>query len=344
MTEEQQSKTQTEPRQPLGILTCLAAGFEITARHLETLIIPLLLDVFLWLGPRLSLAPLFLGLERWFRQIFTAVTASGTPEAQQMLALLSQSLNELALRYNLFATLSPAPLLGVPALMASRMTLERPFGLRPEMTIASALVALLVEIGLFVVGIGLGALYLRGLGRRVLEETEAPLGGPQTFPRLWGQLLLLTLVILSVGGTLGMAGLAFATLVGVLSVGLALLVLMMSFSLITFTVFHLIFAIPGMTQARRSVFHAIRESILLTRGDFVNATFLILLILVIAQGFNVVWTLPKPATWANLVGIAGHAFISTALTATLFVFYQDRLNFLTTAQQAQAIKEAPAIH
>jgi len=343
VTEEQQSKTQTEPRQPLSILACIAAGFEITARHLETLTIPLLLDAFLWLGPRLSLAPIFQALERLSRQVFATIVASGSPETQQALALFGQMLNELAMRYNLFAMLSPAPLLGVPTLMASRMTLDRPSGTRPEMVIASALMALLAGVVLPVIGMGLNTLYLRSLGRRVLDETEIPLPGPQPFPVLWRQLLLLTLIVLAIVGVLGMIGFSLATLVGLLSTGLALLVLMMSLSLMMFIVFHLIFAIPGMTQVRRSTLQAIQESIILTRGDFVNVTFLVLLILIISRGFNVVWTLPKPATWANLVGIAGHAFISTALTATLFVFYQDRLNFLPTAQQPQAIKEAPAI-
>ena len=109
-----------------------------------------------------------------------------------------------------------------------------------------------------------------------------------------------------------------------------------------FVAFHLIFAIPGMVQLRRSPLHAIQESILLTRVDFVSISMLVLLILVISKGFNVVWTLPDPATWSNLIGIAGHAFVSTALTATLFVFYQDRLNFLPKMEKAVVPQEIPA--
>ncbi len=339
MTEER--KTKEEPRQPLGILACLAAGFEITARHPMTLTVPLLLDVFLWLGPRLSLSPLFLATERFFRQMFWTEGMAGLPEVQQTSLLLTQMFNDLAARFNLFSALIPAPLLGVPTLMASRMTLDRPLGPRAEMVVASVLIAMFLGIVLPLLGMGLSALYLRSVGRRVMDEMETPLSGPQTFLVLWGQFILLALIALAIVATMSMVGLSFAALIYLLSAGLAFFVVTLLFSLIMFAVFHLVFAIPGMVQLKHSPFPAIRESILLIRGDFANVTFLVLLILIISRGFNVVWALPDPATWANLIGIAGHAFVSTALTATLFVFYQDRLNFLPAPQPTPVVKEVP---
>ncbi len=340
MTEER--KTKEEPRQPLGILACLATGFEIVARHPLTLSAPLLLDLFLWLGPRLSLTPLFRAVERFFRGALWTESVAASPDAQQATLLLTQAFNTLTMRFNLFSALTPAPLLGVPSLMASRLTVERPMGARPEMAVGSVLVAMFLGVVLPVLGVGLAALYLRAVGRCVIDETEVPFDKPQTFAALWGRLLVFALIVITTVATMSMIGLSFAALIGLLSTGLAFFVVTMLLSLLTFTVFHMIFAIPGMVQLRRSPFHAIQESILLTRGDFFNVTFLILLILVISRGFTVVWTLPDPATWNNLIGIAGHAFVSTALTATLFVFYQDRLNFLPKPQPAPVVKEVPA--
>jgi hypothetical protein len=339
VTEER--KTQEEPRQPMGVLACLAAGFEIVARHPAIILMPLLLDLFLWLGPRLSLAPIFATLEQFFTTFWTA-GASTVPEAQQMTLLLAQTFNELAMRYNLFTVLSPAPLFGTPTIMAAQLTVERPMGVRPEIVVASPFVVFGWIVLLTIVGFGINALYLRVIGRQVIAETESALPNPQSFLPLWGGLIALALIVLSISGILMLTGFSVAALVSLLSTGLAFFVLTLFFALITFVGFHLIFAIPGMVQLRRSPLHAIRESILLTRGDFVSISFLVLLILVISQGFNVVWTLPNPATWSNLIGIAGHAFVSTALIATLFVFYQDRLNFLPTAQKARAPQEIPA--
>ncbi len=325
----------------MGVLACLAAGFEIVARHPTIIIMPLLLDLFLWMGPRLSLAPIFVELERFFTTFWTTGT-SAVPEAQQMALLLTQTFNELAARYNLFTALSPVPLLGAPTIMAGQMTVERPMGVRPEIVVASPLVVFGWIVLLAVVGFGINALYLRVVGRHVIAETESALPGPQSFLPLWGRLIALALIVLSVFGVLLFVGLSIAALVSLLSAGLAFFTLTFLFALMAFTVFHLVFAIPGMVQLRRSPLHAIQESILLTRGDFVSISLLVLLILVISRGFNVVWKLPDPATWSNLIGIAGHAFVSTALITTLFVFYQDRLNFLPTMEKARAPQEIPA--
>lgn len=325
----------------MGVLACLAAGFEIVARHPAIMIMPLLLDLFLWLGSRLSVAPIFMALERFFKTVWTT-GPSTVPEAQQMALLLTQAFNELAARYNLFTALSPAPLLGAPTIMAAQMTVERPMGVRPEIVVASPVVAFGWIVLLTVVGFGINALYLRVVGRQVIAEVESPLPGPQSFLLLWGQLIVLALILLSILGMLLLAGLSIAALVSLLSTGLAFFILTLLFALIAFVVFHLICAIPGMVLLRRSTLHAIQESILLTRGDFFNFSMLVLLILVISRGFNVVWALPDPATWTNLIGIAGHAFVSTALITTLFVFYQDRLNFLPTTETVRVPQERPA--
>jgi len=340
VTEER--KTQEEPREPMGILACLAAGFEIVARRPAMMMMPLLLDLFLWLGPRLSLAPIFRALDRLYRTWFRAQGTPALPEAEQLSLLLTQMFNMGATRYNLFAALSPAPLLGAPTVMASQLTVERPMGLRPEIVISSPFVVFGWVVLLTVVGLGISALYLRVIGRQVIAETEMALPGPQSFLALWGRLVVLALILLFVLGALLLAGLSFAALVGLFSQGLAFFVVTFLFALIMFVVFHLIFAIPGMVQLRRSPLHAMQESILLTRGDFFSISLLVLLIVVISRGFNVVWTLPDPATWANLIGIAGHAFVSTALITTLFVFYQDRLNFLPTPEKARVPQERPA--
>lgn len=325
----------------MGVLACLAAGFEIVARAPSIIFLPLLLDMFLWLGPRLSLAPIFMGLDRFVRRFWIEGTPA-LPEVEQLSLLLTQMFNQLAARYNLFVALSPAPLFGAPTVMAARMAIERPMGARPEIVVASPFVALGWMVLLPLIGLGITTLYLSAIGRLVIAATEAKLTGPSTFFVLWRQVIALALIVLFIVGTVAFAGISFAALVSLLSKGLTLLVMTLLFSVIMFVVFHLIFAIPGMVQLRHSPIQAIQESVLLARGDFLNASLLVLLILIISRGFNVVWSLPDPATWANLIGIAGHAFVSTALITALFVFYQERLDFLSLMQKALTHQEVPA--
>ena len=46
------------PTPPLGVIDSLGHGLQAVVTHLPLLILPLLLDLFLWLGPQLSIAPL----------------------------------------------------------------------------------------------------------------------------------------------------------------------------------------------------------------------------------------------------------------------------------------------
>ena len=50
--------TQEKSARPLGVVGSLAAGFEMVGRHLGLIVLPVLIDLFLWLGPRVSIAPL----------------------------------------------------------------------------------------------------------------------------------------------------------------------------------------------------------------------------------------------------------------------------------------------
>jgi hypothetical protein len=318
----------------MGSLACLAAGFEIVARHPILIVVPLLLDLFLWLGPRLSIAPPLMALERQMNVLFAM--SGDLPEMQEARLLTAQLLEELATRYNLFAALRPAPLLGVPTLMANRLTLARPFGLRPDWIIGSWWGAAGVQIVLAALGLGLSALYLRWVGRHVIGETEAPLPGPGPLGTTWGRFVQFTLILIIALLGLSAAIFSFVVFIGLISLGLAGLAMTVMFSFLVFIGFHLVFVIPGIIQLRRAPPRAIRESFLLARGGFLNVSFLILLILVISRGLNFVWALPDPATWAMVVGIGGHAFVSTALTAALFVFYQERLGLLKIMEQIQS--------
>ena len=79
---------------------------------------------------------------------------------------------------------------------------------------------------------------------------------------------------------------------------------------------------------------------MLTRADFPATLGLLLVILVISQGLNFVWKTPEPESWATLVGIVGHAVVSTALITKLFIFYQERVAYLKMLRQVYATKAA----
>jgi len=316
-------------------VSCLSTGFEIVAHHPQLALLPALLDLYLWLGPRLSLAPLIAAT----RQLWAEVPS---PEMAPIYQTFNQLLDELATKYNLFALLKPAPFLGVPALMAERLTLARPFGPRPELPVSDPGTALAWICVLVGVGLGLNALYLWQVGRRVVSETETAVPGPVGPVKLWGNLLRLTVLLLAIFFILAIPGSIALLILGAIAATIAALFLMLALSLVFFVIFHLVYTVPGIVQLRQPPLQALRDSIILARVDPLGTTSLVLALLVISQGLNFIWTLPDPATWATVVGIAGHAIVSTALTATVLVFYQERLVQLQTLQRAYTALSEPA--
>ena len=71
----EQEKSTTLP----GIFATISAGFDLTARHLWLLLLPVILDIFYWLGPRLR-----------FQNLITQLT-------EQMLEMLPAEAEVLAL-------------------------------------------------------------------------------------------------------------------------------------------------------------------------------------------------------------------------------------------------------
>ncbi|HNO83800.1 MAG TPA: hypothetical protein PKM54_04150, partial [Anaerolineales bacterium] len=52
------SRTENLPTPP-GIINSIKAGFDMIASHITAILLPLLLNLFLWLGPRLRMDALF---------------------------------------------------------------------------------------------------------------------------------------------------------------------------------------------------------------------------------------------------------------------------------------------
>jgi len=323
----------------MGTLACITAGFEVIARNLYLATIPALLDLFLWLGPRLSVAPIIDRVGAYL--VAQGLSDKATAEMREMAIVGQQALVGFGGEANLFGGLSPGPLLGVPSLLALRPTLERPFGLRPDITISSVPLMLGCLVALVVIGLAVNALYLRVLGHCVVDEMELELTGPGAWQDIWKQLLLLTFVVgVYVFGSALVAS-AVSTLFGLFNRQLGGFLLTLVFSFMLFTLLHLVFVVPAVVQLRRPLLQAVRESLLLTRADFMSVSTLLLLVFVVSQGLRFVWNLPNPDSWAMVVGIGGHAFVSSALTAALFIFYQERLGFLRTLEQIRATRESP---
>lgn len=319
----------------MGVIDTLSAGYRVIARRWWLLAIPVLLDLFLWMGPRLGVAGVV-------RDLSVAINppAQLGQEAAGALQQIQYLLDQLA-RANLWILLAWG-IPGIPSLIAA----VAPGGLAAPITagviqVGTALQALGLAFALVVVGVLLSSVYVVGVGSAVLQEFEP--GAPRRpFGRLvlstWAQLLLFLLVILLVALMFSVPLMLLGGLLALVnpSVGMATLNL---FSLLMLAVgvwmaVYLFFAVDSIVLNGAHILRAMWNSANVVLRNFWPALGLIILIQVISVGMSLIWKQLTFSPWGTAFAILANAFISTGLVAASFIFYLDRFKRWQTQQQA----------
>ena len=150
--------------------------------------------------------------------------------------------------------------------------------------------------------------------------------------------ILLALVIFAGLGLLAMglpllllaAYTPFLVLAGVLmmvSSQVAVFVLWVGILLALWVLMFLIFTIHGLFMNDRNLFASLWDSIRLVQWNMSATIFLILLVVLLNLSLTYIWSLAPTGSWLALVGVAGHAFITTGLVAATCVFFKDRYRY-----------------
>jgi hypothetical protein len=318
------------PVPPQGVIASLVTGFEATNARLELILLPLALDLFLWLGPHLSISLLVPQVEAAMNNL---VAAAGNDAAtQRNFQLLRTALEDYGATFNVFSFLSTAPL-GLPSLLAGRGPVLTPAGSPAVWTVNSVPLYLLLW-GTFVLsGLLLGAFYFGGIAQQVRDKR---LSWGILARQVWGDWARLTALAVLACGAILFLGLPVLLLTGLLSLIspiLGGLVWVGGLMIILWALFYGGFALHGMLLQRRGLLPALWDSARLVQINLPHAAGLFVVVIVINLGLALVWNIPHDDSWLLLLGLGGHALISTALIAATFVFYQDRYRWWIEMRQ-----------
>ena len=321
------TRTQEEATGPLGVIGCLAAGFEMLGRNLWLVVLPVLLDLLLWLGPRFSIVPL---LHRFVALLMAQPTPD--PATARQVAQAVQLLEQFGEQFNLLSLLGGLPLLNVPSLLTRQSSVTvSPLGEPHVLLVASVLALLAWVVVLVPIGLVLGTLYLSSLAHRVRAMRSSDEQGADQAIGAGSEVVKLVLVFLFAAGVL-MVGtvlvplwLLLAGAAAAIGPLLGFLVWALGVGVMGYLALHLLFVVHGVLLGGRGLLQAIWESVVLIHTQLPSIVGLLMLVLVIYEGLGFVWSLPSGDSWSLLVGILGNACIATGLTAATFVFYQERL-------------------
>lgn len=324
---------------PPGVMGSLRAGFDVVSSHVWLIFLPLLLDVLLWMGPRLSVDSL---LGPFFRIVFAQARTTLTSAADlERFGEYQAVFSELVERFNLLSLLGKLQAfpIGISSLLAQTMPVETPLGTQNIVQINSAPGVLGLGFLLTILGWIAGGLYFRWVSGIVLGDAT----GKTMVSPSWAilQTLLLS-IIWVIGLTIIIVPTMFILtlltfLSPVLASGALLVILLFSFWLIV----PLFFTPHGIFVRKQNAFYSIFTSLKMARFTLPTSGLFVLCVFLLSTGLTYLWSVPPDDSWMLLVGIAGHAFIRTALLAASFVYYRDMNAWLQAVfeklQQKQSI-------
>lgn len=290
----------------MGVIDALGDGYRIVVRRPYLIVIPVLLDLIIWLLPPISvLAP-------------TATTTGSDSlgpgsiefgrEVSWLLGLFVPSIGLLA--GDLDAGKSPIELT----------------------TIASTVVTIVTLVG---IGVVIASVYLVLLANVIDARGEtfdfAQAWGTKS-PKLLGLVLGSGAVIALATGVFALVatvlGAAAGLLPGVFGIPLLLLLIALLIALLVGLVaasLVLYFAILALILEPVSVRASIRNSVIFLKSNRSPAIVFVFLTFIIQMGLGFIWSGLSGAIPGLIVSLLGSAFIGTAISAASMIFYLSRL-------------------
>lgn len=329
-------KIETLPPPP-GVISSLGAGFKAVSNQVILITMPLLVDLFLWLGPRLSISEM---LSPVYQLVFERIRRGlASPQELEQLAAFQSLFNEGLEQYNLVSLISRLQTfpIGISSLLAKTMPVDTPMGAGNTTQVAYPLSLAGYVFLLILAGWVIGALYYRWVSGAILGGGSAYVSIPHALFQtlLLSVLWLIFLFILSLPVSL------FLTLLALISPALASAAIFV-LVLVAFWLVVPFFFIPfGIFVRRQNAFGSIMSSFRMVRFTFPTSAMFVFSIFILTTGLNYLWSVPSSNSWMTLIGIAGHAFITTALLAASIMYYRDMNGWLLIVIEKLQKKDTP---
>ncbi len=315
----QEKETRVKPPK---IIQTLVQGFNLVASHPYIMLFPLILDLFFWFGPFYRVKELFAPALEEMLQVISSSASLSTSDLATTLEATRETWDLLLNNFNVLSTLRMYPI-GIPSLLASKGYSLNPVGNPKLIELTSSSQASLLVIFSILVGILLGAVYFALVSRLVLvkQVNEKKVNILYSV----GQTFVLYLLICVAAFVLAFPAMCFLSSFSVfiptmgslptLILGLVLLWMLMPF----------VFSPHGIFMNQLSAIKAISLSSKFVKISSLTTTFFLALAVSLSYGLDILWSTPESDSWLCLLGILGHAFISSGILAASFIYFHDGL-------------------
>jgi ABC-type multidrug transport system permease subunit len=321
------TRTGTPPK----LLPTLLKGFNTIANHWYLILFPVVMDIILWLGPKLRVKTLLTNFSTFLAGLMTKPGApdvlSATGQTPQ--AIMSQFLDRL----NLASTLRTFPV-GIPSLIARESPITSPLGQNKIFEVPSINWVFAILAICLLVGFLLGSLYFLLISRVTAQENDKL--SFQEVLKSYGQSLVLFCLMIMLLVLISIPLVLLLSLLTAISLGIAQFFIMVALFILLWLLLPLVFAPHGIFVLKQKALPSMLISVRLVRLFLPGAGLFIITSALISEGLNMLWTLPDPNSWMTLIGIGGHSFIITGLLAASFIYYREGLRWMQENLQRMA--------
>ena len=304
---------------PPNILRALRSGFDAISNHVTIILLPVLLDLWLWLGPHLQIKTMMADFVAAMKTTSEMGAISG---ASNTIPIDYSVITEVVERINLMSFLRSYPV-GIPSLVAGILPVDVPAGSPWLVDIASPVLVILLSLGLTLLGTLVGSYYF-------VVVSQAALDGRVMWKVAWNEwrrvalnatgLMLALLVLLLILLVPASCILSVISMGGIPVSQIAVIVLS---GMLLWVLFPLVFTPMGIFALRLNLIVAVQRSILITRITLPNTVLFFVVVFITSQGLDFLWRVPQENSWFTLVGLAGHGFVASSLLAAAMVYYRD---------------------
>jgi hypothetical protein len=318
---------------PPSLISTITEGFNVVATRIYLILFPVILDIFLWLGPHLRVKAL---IQPFIQNVLSDMPEmAANPDLMEMTKWSKELWDILLTHFNLVSLIRVFPI-GVPSLMSGLSPVETPFGSAPVFEITSTFQALLIWLLFSITGLVLGCLYFDAISRATGKAKEI-------FSLTYSINAVLQVFIFSVACIAAFFIFFFPTmlvviLLSLVSATLGQIVLLFVFLILIWFLMPLIFSPHGIFVDHQSIGRSITTSIRLVRNFLPGTGLFILTAILLYQGLNLLWGNAPDTSWLTVFGIFGHAFISTGLIASSFVYYRKGLVWMESKLHQAALQ------
>jgi hypothetical protein len=297
------------------IFAAFRAGYETVSKHLYLVLFPIVLDLFLLFGFRITIVELMQNTIQRF-----TLPASATPELLASWEVLKTQSVEFFRYFSLTSFLRSFPV-GVPSLLSVAAFERNPLGQYPFINMQQPGAIIGVILGMSLIGLIFAYIFYQLIARSTsaqhfpVESLLEPRSLVSWLLIPIVSIIFIMMVIFPATLLISVIGTFFPmfTSIGYFFLTVALITLILP---IIFTPHLIILEKMTFPQALLNSFRSVR----LTSAK--SNTFLFLAIL-LSYLTNMLWRIPSDDSWMLIVGIFGHALISTIILAASFHFVLD---------------------